>query len=967
MQKNLLLTIIIAVLAGFMLSSCRYETVAGDPMKTKICTLDNGLKIYMSVDKTEPRLQTMIAVRCGAKNDPDDNTGLAHYFEHIMFKGSENLGTSDYAAEKPLLDEIERLFEVYKVTTDPAEREAIYHRIDSVSYEASKISIPNEYDKAMATIGARGTNAFTANDLTCYVEDIPSNQVDAWAKIQADRFRNQVIRGFHTELETIYEEYNMYLNEDGENALIAADSVLFKNHPYGRCDVIGLSEHLKNPSITAIKKTRATYYVPNNIAICVSGDFDPDMFVATVEKYFGDWEPNPNIKTLEYEPEQPIIAPVEKTVLGTEAEFVMVNWRTPGEKDLKESMVGSVAQRVLYNGMAGIMDLSINQQQKALFAGAFGYDRTDYGELICQGYAKQGQSLEDVRGLILDAVKDLRDGNFDESLVAAAVANYKLSVMKNLERNQSRAMIYVNSFIAGHKWADEIRNLKRMDRITKADVVAWANEYLGENSHVTVYKKVGPNPKNDKVVAPKITPIVMNRDSRSAFLTEIQEAEVKPIEPYFYDYSRDLSKFSAREGIDVIYRKNVTNDIATLTFRFDRGNNADPAIGLAFDYIGYLGTPTRTAPQIALEMYCLACNYSFRAGDSESFYTVNGLDENIGKALEIVEDMALNAIPDEAVLAQLKADAIKARSDAKQNQQSCIGALRKYQIYGPEYIKATTLTDEQIAALTSEELLGKRRDLLGNQHKATYYGPARESAVKELICKSHKCAETLEPLEKVRPAMVVTSSPSVTIAPYDTRQFSYLQLSNRGEKFSPEDEAGIAIFNEYFGGGMNSVVFQEMREARALAYSAYAYLASPSFKEDDYFFFAVIGSQNDKLRTAVETFDGIINDMPRSEKAFAIAKSSLEGQLRTKRYNGAALIGQYLLDEEFDRTEPEDRAVFEALQNFTMDDLQKVHDKWVKGRTYSYSLLGDPKGIDQQYLRSLGPVKVVSLEEVFGY
>ena len=955
------------LLLAAAVSCSRYETVAGDAMNTKICTLDNGLKIYMSVNKTEPRLQTAIAVRCGAKNDPDDNTGLAHYFEHIMFKGSENLGTGDYEAEKPLLDEIERLFDVYKATSDPAERAAIYHRIDSISYEASKISIPNEYDKAMAVIGAQGTNAFTSNDLTCYVENIPSNRVDDWARIQADRFRNQVIRGFHTELETIYEEYNMYLNEDGQNAMMATDSVLFRNHPYGRCDVIGISEHLKSPSISAIKKTRATYYVPNNIAICVSGDFNPKELVASVKKYFGDWQPNKDLPEFTYAPEEEITAPVEKTVFGTEAEFVTVSWRIPGTRDIIGSDAGDIASSILYNQMAGIMDIGINQQQKALAAGAFTYVRTDYGELICQGYAKQGQTLEEVRALLLDAVRQLREGDFSEELLKATIANYKLGEMKALENNNSRAMRMVYSFIAGHKWADDVKALDRLTKLSKQDIVDWANKYLGENSHVTVYKRLGTNPLNDKVEAPKITPIVMNRDSQSKFLAELQAGEVKPIEPLFYDYSRDLSTFEAREGIDVIYRKNEVNDIATLGFRFDTGRTSDPALGLAFDYIGYLGTPTRSAAQIASEMYALACDYSFRAGDASSSYSVTGLDENIAKALSIVEDLILNAVPDENILAQLKADTFKARSDAKFNQQAAGMALRRYQMYGPDYIKATTMSDSDIAAATSEQLLTKLRDLLGKQHKVTYYGPAKENAVKDLVCNAHQCAAKLEPLEKSRPQRLLTDKPCVMIAPYDSRQFNYTQYSNRGEQFSPADEAGIRIFNEYFGGGMNSVVFQEMREARALAYSAYAYLGSPSFKEDNYSFYAVIGSQNDKLDQAVEGFEEIIENMPRSEKAFAIAKTALDGQYRTLRYNGASLINKYLSDQELGLSEPADKAVFEALQGFTMDDLFKVHEKWVKGRSYTYSLLGDPKGLDQKYLGTLGPVKVVSLEEVFGY
>ena len=230
-----------------------YETVEGDKLGTRIYTLDNGLKVYMSVNKEQPRLQTMIAVKVGSKNDPAETTGLAHYFEHLMFKGTEKFGTQNFAAEKPLLDEIERLFEVYRATTDEAERKAIYAKIDSVSQEASKYAIPNEYDKLMQAIGASGTNAWTSFDETNYVEDIPSNQIENWAKIQSERFANATIRGFHTELETVYEEYNMGLTRDDSKVFDEVMASIFPDHPYGTQTTIGAQEHLKNPSITNIK------------------------------------------------------------------------------------------------------------------------------------------------------------------------------------------------------------------------------------------------------------------------------------------------------------------------------------------------------------------------------------------------------------------------------------------------------------------------------------------------------------------------------------------------------------------------------------------------------------------------------------------------------------------------------------------------------------------------------------------
>ena len=292
MKKLRFLSHLTFCLSAFLLltASCskyKYEEVKGDMAKTRIYTLDNGLKVYLSVNKEEPRIQTFIAVRTGSKNDPAETTGLAHYLEHLMFKGTNKFGVTDAEAEKPFLDEIEKLYEKYRKLTDPEERRQVYHEIDSVSQLAAQYFIPNEYDKLMAAIGAEGTNAYTSEDVTCYTEDIPSNEVENWAKIQSDRFQNMVIRGFHTELEAVYEEYNIHLTSDIDKLFTAMSKKLFPTHPYGTQTTIGTQEHLKNPSITNIKEYFKKWYVPNNVAICMSGDFDPDEVIATIDKYFG--------------------------------------------------------------------------------------------------------------------------------------------------------------------------------------------------------------------------------------------------------------------------------------------------------------------------------------------------------------------------------------------------------------------------------------------------------------------------------------------------------------------------------------------------------------------------------------------------------------------------------------------------------------------------------------------------------
>ena len=964
--------IILAALAALTLvslASChkyKYETVKGDPLKTKIYTLDNGLKVYMSVNKETPRLQTYIAVKVGSKNDPHETTGLSHYLEHLMFKGSENFGTSDYEAEKPLLDSIRALFEVYRTKTDPAERIALYHKIDSISYEASKIAIPNEYDKLMSIIGASGTNAFTSNDMTVYTEDIPSNEIDNWAKIEADRFRHPVIRGFHTELEAVYEEKNMSLTEDQEKAMEAIDSVLFTKHPYGLQTTLGTQEHLKNPSIINIENHRNNFYVPNNIAICVSGDFDPDTFVATIEKYFGDWEPNPDIKTLQYEEEAPITAPVEKNVYGLDAEFVMVGWRTPGEKDFLRSEVGDLVSSILSNGKAGIADLDLIQAQKVNSFFGFNYTRPDYGEFLLFGYPRAGQTLEEVRELMLGEIAKLRAGDFDDELIQATINNYKLSKMRQLERNGNRAMAFVNSFINEHNWKDDALQMKRLEKVTKQQIVDWANEYLGANSHVTAYKRLGVDKNIDKIAAPAITPIETNRDKQSAFLKDIQQTEVKPIDPVFLDFSKDMKKGEI-SGLEFLYKKNELNDIATLFCTFDKGTQNDPRLDIAFRYLDYLGTPDRSAEQIKKELYNLACNERYSAGPLQSNIGVTGLDENVGKAMAIVEDLIFNAVADTNILAEVKSDILKNRADEKLSQSGCFSALQRYIFYGPEFIGKNTLTNEQVLALTSDELLQAVRDLYGKKHDILYYGPSDEGAARKIIADCHKVSDNPEALEKEIPQDRRVEKSEVFIAPYDANQFYYLQYSNDGNKFDVANDPSVTMYNNYFGSGMNAIVFQEMREARGLAYSARAFLRTPSFKESDYSFYAFIASQNDKLREAVEAFDKIINDMPESPEAFEVAKTAVLNNLRTNRTTGISVLYDYLDLKDLGLTEDRDKAVFEKIQNMTLEDVKAFQQKWIKDRKYVYGLLGRESDFDMDFVRSLGPVTELTLEEIFGY
>ena len=539
--------------------------------------------------------------------------------------------------------------------------------------------------------------------------------------------------------------------------------------------------------------------------------------------------------------------------------------------------------------------------------------------------------------------------------------------MQALEENGNRAMAYVDAFINGVDWKRSVEELDRLSKVTKADVVAWANEKLDPEVYAAVYKRQGVDPNIHKIDKPQITPIATNCDKSSEFLAAIQAAEVEAVQPVFVDYASDLSVGKMKQDIEVLYKQNTTNGLFSLYYVYDFGTTTDPAFGIASDYFDLLGTDTQSLQEIQREFYDLACSFGIHAGGERIYVTISGLAENMDKAVKLAEEYMQNVEGDDAVLAQLKANAMKARNDAKLNQNANFRALQQYTFYGPEAIRARTLTDEQLMALTSDELLARIRSLSDYEHYVMYYGPETEAKLIAALDAIHRTSQELKPVRKVRFPLLTVDKSEVNVAQYDAKQIYYLQYSNRGEKFSTDNDPGETLFNSYFGGGMYAVVFQEMREARSLAYTAFATFTEMRDKDDPYIFYAFIATQNDKMRQAVEAFDEIIENMPESEKAFELAKQGILANLSTQRTVRDNVLWSFVSAREMGVGVDRNKAVYDAVQGMTLADVKAFHDKWVKGRKYTYSILGDRNDIDMDYLRTLGPVHEVSQRELFGY
>ncbi|MFN7775025.1 insulinase family protein, partial [Flavobacterium sp.] len=611
----------------------RYKYVTNDPMKARFYTLKNGLTVILSPTPKDPRIQAYVAVKAGSKTDPATNTGLAHYLEHMLFKGTDKYGSLDWAKEKVELDKIDALYEQYNTTKDEAQRKIIYRKIDSISGVASTYAIANEYDKMMTAMGAQGTNAFTSFEQTVYTDDVPASAIDKYLTVQAERFRNPILRIFHTELEAVYEEKNRSLDNDGRKVFETLFATLFQKHNYGLQTTIGTVEHLKNPSLVEIRKYFNTYYVPNNMGIILSGDFNPDTVIATIDRMFGYMQSKP-IKKYTFAPEDPITAQIQKEIVGPDAESLTIGFRLPGNKD-KDALLADLVGQVLTNGRAGLLDLNLVKKQKLLRANAFTYALIDHGVLYFSASPTNGQSLEEVKTLVLGEIENLKKGNFDEELIVSIINNIKKGKINESESYGDRASALMDAFTAELDWKDQVAYVNNLSKIKKADLIAFANKYLG-NNYVCIFKRKGEAPQSSKIEKPQITPVATNPDKQSAFVKMVNDMPATPATPVFLNFDKDIQKAKLGNA-EVLYVPNKDNSLFRLRYRYNIGTLNDNTLGLAAQYVQFLGTNTQTAEQITKAFYKIACSFNVSTGENYTTVTIEGLQENFEAAVKLYE------------------------------------------------------------------------------------------------------------------------------------------------------------------------------------------------------------------------------------------------------------------------------------------------------------------------------------------
>lgn len=937
-----------------------YKAFENDPNKVRVYTLKNGLQVFLAQNFDAPKIQTYIAVKTGSNNDPKDNTGLSHYLEHMLFKGTSKLGTLNWTEEKKYLEEISELYEAHKAEKDPLKKKGIYKKIDEVSQKASEFAIANEYDKAISSLGATGTNAHTWLDETVYKNNIPNNELEKWLQIEKERFSELTLRLFHTELESVYEEFNRAQDNDGRITNYALMELLFPTHPNGQQTTLGKAEHLKNPSMKRIHQYFDDFYVPNNYAMVLVGDLHFEKTIQLVDQYFGTLK-GKDLPQKEIITEKPLTKISKKIVKTPTVARVQIAWRTESYGS-RESQLADICANILSNsGEAGLLDLNINQAQKAMYSQAYSTAFKNYGYFSAIIVPKEEQTLDDGIALILEQIDLIKKGKFADWLLEAIFNDFKLQRLKALETADGLASNLYDTYIKGRTWQQELEEMQEYETITKDEIVTFANHFFKDN-YVIVYKEKGENEDLLRVENPGITPIKINRDAKSDFLIQILEQKSLPIKPVFVDFKKEIETTVLREK-KISFVKNNENNLAELHYIFPFGSDHDKELGLATQVLQYLGTERFSADELNQEFYKLGISNNFKTTQNELRISLKGLEENISKGMALLHHWMSAVKPDQNVYLNFVNTILESREVAKKDKNRIMSSLVNYAKFGKNSRSRDVISETRLKNIEVIELTKKIKKLFSFPYQIFFYGQDfyQFKSYAEAFIKP-ELFEIPEPKLFPEPE----TSGKVFFTSFDMVQLEMSKIA-KGNPVNIKNFGKINVFNEYFGSGLSSIIFQELRESKSLAYSAYvSYAANAELQHPDYIS-AYIGTQPDKLETAVNAMDELMADLPQVDFQFINSKNSALKKIEAGRITRSNIFFNALKLEKLGVDYDLRRDVYTEIEKLTLEELSKFYNENIKPMPFNTAIIGQKENLDMKAVQKLGEFQELSLEEIFGY
>ena len=930
-------------------------------VKVKTTKLDNGLKVVLVEDHSSPKAFGAVYVHAGSKNDPLEATGMAHYFEHIMFKGTDKIGTINWDAEKVFLDSIDVMYDKLHETTDPNARAAIQQKINELSLASTDYAIPNEVDVILTKMGGTGLNAGTAYDQTIYFNAFPSNQLAKWMDVYAERFRYPVFRLFQSELETVYEEKNMY----GDEPLNAFQEYLFAEvfgeHPYGR-PIIGLTEHLKNPQTSKMREFFNTYYVANNMTLIIVGDINIEEAEQLAAEKFGNW------RTGEI-PEQPKFTmptfhgPTVKNVRMTPVKMGVLAWRGVSVKH-NDYLPLSIACSIFSNGETGIMDKDM-LEGNIMAAMLMPMSLEDAGANVIFYVPKLvGQSHEKAEEYVFASLNKLKNGEFSDDLFEAVKINMLKEREQACEDFQSLAYLMIELEQRGMTYNDYLAETERIKEITKDEVVKIAKLYF-TNNYLDVRSKMG-FPEKDKVDKPSWKPIeAKNTDAKSDFAKMIEAQEVPQVEPQIIDFKKDVSIERITERYTMISTKNPYNNIFSLCITHNYGTIDDPDLNRAIDYWGMQGTEERSYEELSLELQKLGATFYVKATQNSTNIIIEGFEKDLDQILALCEEKLLNPANDEKKINIIYESEKMEDETTKGDASEWAQAVRQYALYGDKsyYLAETPL--KQWKKRSGTELLNEVRTALNYNGEILFVGNLDMKEVYNALMKHNIIKDDAIKAEKKYKVENQFTENQILFAHNKKFRQSNIFMHVPSVVLDNNDKAVCQVFNKYFGTDMYSIVFQEVREFRSLGYTAYSYFNYDYLNRTPGYLFAFLGTQSDKTNEGIDVLRGLITDMPERMEKFNASKDALILS-RASNYvtfrDIPSTVSTWL--EEGYNHDPRVE-ITNIIKNTEYQDVYNFYERCVKDRPVIIMMSGNKKQIDLKALEKYGEVKELKYKEIF--
>ena len=582
--------IFMTIIASSIITAEEYN-----PMDVQTYILDNGLTVYLNEDHNTTSVFGAVVVKGGGKRDPKDATGIAHYLEHLLFKGTNEMGTVDYEQESLYLDSIRVKYDELGNTADDDERLAIQSEINRLSLKAGEFAIPNEFDRVLEGMGGTWINAFTSNDVIAYFNKFPGDQVEKWLEIYSHRFMNPVFRLFQAELETVYEEKNRAMDNVFRNLFVTYLENFFKEHPYGQQTVLGSVDHLKNPSLTKMQEYYDTYYVANNMALLISGDFSINETLPLIKEKFGKWKSGEIPLPIEIT-ETPFNGREKISRRMTPIKIGIMGFRTvpAGHKD--ERALSLCNQLLTNESKTGLID-QLEVERKLMSAGAFNMDFVDLGANNFYFLPKLFfQSLTKAEKLVLGQIEKLKAGDFDDEFFDAVKLTMIRQHEENMESMEGRLFTLMDSYVKGKTWEEVTKWPVELDSLTKDEVVEVANKYFGDD-YLVMHSKMG-FPKKHKLEKPKFEPIIpKNTEEKSAFASHLETVPEGELTLSFIEFDKDVGYQDIADKVHLFHTVNPINSIFSLTLQFGIGTLEDPKLQQTAELLNLLGTSERNFNQ----------------------------------------------------------------------------------------------------------------------------------------------------------------------------------------------------------------------------------------------------------------------------------------------------------------------------------------------------------------------------------